>query len=145
MKKLILTAVFAVISITSFAQKAKQSPLTAQAYEIAKRVERQGNSNTIESIQQGINEIEQVMVQATDKKDIENITYYRGMTYYNYVRLPFIGDKLGKVKFIEMCKKQSQIWSMPKITDMKTMIRFMWHSKIKRISPSFTKQLNRSI
>ncbi|MCH4828234.1 MULTISPECIES: hypothetical protein [Flavobacterium] len=105
MKKLILTAVFAVISITSFAQKAKQSPLTAQAYEIAKRVERQGNSNTIESIQQGINEIEQVMVQATDKKDIENITYYRGMTYYNYVRLPFIGDKLGKVKFIEMCKK----------------------------------------
>ncbi|MCH4832858.1 hypothetical protein E5F92_009290 [Flavobacterium columnare] len=92
-------------------------------------MERQGNSNTIESIQQGINEIEQVMVQATDKKDIENITYYRGMTYYNYVRLPFIGDKLGKVKFIEMCKKTISDLSMPKITDMKTMIRFMWHSK----------------
>ncbi len=105
MKKLIITVAFVIISIAGFGQKTKQSPLTEQAYEIAKRVERLGNSNTVESIQQGITEIDQVLVQAVDKKDIDNITYLRGMTCFSYERFPFASDKLEKSKLIEIYKK----------------------------------------
>jgi len=75
-----------------------------KAVEIQQRVDKKGNSNTVNEIKAAVSELTDLIPNFKSNRALADLKYLRGMTIYSFFRFSFVGNNLTKTEKIDVCK-----------------------------------------